>query len=245
MGGVIIVRGFRTGVIRPTAAKPRYRNPSAPTFRGEGGRREGGKGWIVYLGLAKWSFVFFIFLPIFCHFPPSPHPHTRFPPPSPHPPEGFSSLDEKILCYILMALRLFFFSASQQWHDDLCFMPHRLGFLIGLWLQIGHTCTHSYTRSHVPRTGHDLIPIFACESLCVCAADKHWQRVGNAVNAKGTSIHFTSPSHRSFSWTLCHIWDFCVGEGCALCGWQGPGGWRERICTGEGEIGRGKQTWRC
>lgn len=109
MGGVIIARGFGMGVIRPTAAKPRYRNPSAPTFRGEGGRRGGGKGWIVYLGLAKWSFVFFIFLPIFCHFPPSPpsaHPLSSSQPPP--PPKGFSSLDEKILCYILMALRLFF-----------------------------------------------------------------------------------------------------------------------------------------
>lgn len=53
VGGVIIARGFAVGVIRTTAAKPRYRNPSAPTFWGEGGHLVGRKGWIVNLGLAE------------------------------------------------------------------------------------------------------------------------------------------------------------------------------------------------
>lgn len=55
--------------------------------------------------------------------------------------------------------------------------------------------------------------------------------------AKGMSIHFTSPSCRSlFLNIVSHIMRFCAGEGCALCGWQGPGGWRECMHTGEGEI---------
>lgn len=96
---------------------------------------------------------------------------------------------------------------------------------------------HSYTHSHVPWIAGDLISIFVCASLCVCVAGKHWQRVGNAVIAKGTSIHFASPSYHSlFLDIVSHIMRFCAGEGCALCGWQGPGGWRECMCTWEGEI---------
>lgn len=48
-------------------------------------------------------------------------------------------------------------------------------------------------------------------------ADKHWQRVGSALNAKGTSIHSACPSRRSlFQDIVSHIMRFCAGEGCAL-----------------------------
>lgn len=46
------------------------------------------------------------------------------------------------------------------------------------------------------------------------AADKHWRRVGNAVNAKGTSIYFASPSCRSLSPDIVsHIMRFCFERG--------------------------------
>ena len=71
-----------------------------------------------------------------------PFAHTRSPLPLFTPPPLSWSpfcLDEKIL--ILMALRLFFFFATQQWCDGLSYMPH------GCSLLIGALSRHIYTRT--------------------------------------------------------------------------------------------------
>lgn len=91
----MVARGFGMGVIRPTAAKPRYRNPSAPTFRGEGGRTEGEGmdclSWISEVELCILHFPLH-FLP----FPPIPPIRTpAFLLPAPTPPKVSRPLTRK------------------------------------------------------------------------------------------------------------------------------------------------------
>lgn len=163
----MIARGFGIGVIRPTAAKPRYRNPSAPTFRGEGGHREGE-------GMDCLSWISEVELCIL-HFPPHFLPFPSIPPSA----RPLSSSQPPPLSRFLVPWRensvlhpdgsAVVFSASQQWHDDLCFMPHGFGRPTGPWPQLGHTCTRSGACGHVPRMGCDLILIFCVRVfVCVC-----------------------------------------------------------------------------
>ena len=95
-----------------------------------------------------------------------PFAHTRSPLPLFTPPPLSWSpfcLDEKIL--ILMALRLFFFFATQQWCDGLSYMPHGCSLLIGALSRhiytrtshmLLHTHTHTtHTHTHTPTVSGD------------------------------------------------------------------------------------------
>lgn len=83
--GGVIGRGLGMGVIRPTAAKPRYRNPSAPTFWGEGGI-ERGEGIDCLSWISEVELCLLHFPPHFLPFPsipPSAHPLSSSQPPPP------------------------------------------------------------------------------------------------------------------------------------------------------------------